>query len=301
MSSAGWSDLVTTALLGTARRPVPEGLPPSWTVSADADPAARVLSLAAGYQVAARAGRVPVRPGLSRPPALEPPPAEALPPAPDRARQVLAELLVQPHPALVNLWLADCAGRGFGLAREHWTPIAAHAARSTAYDRPLLGRALGAQGQWFLRQNAQWRRLAEAAATDPTSRPASGAEPIVIPETVTRDPEVIFAGRQPWPDDVVAAGLRVVAEGRLGTAGRAYASRLGAEMPLQAYPLIIRAAEHALWERPVPLAERRLARECLVGCEQAAWMRIEIRSAFEDPEPPTGRLDVPPLSTGGSP
>ncbi|MET0863366.1 MAG: hypothetical protein ABWZ98_03440, partial [Nakamurella sp.] len=49
---------MTTGLIGTDRRPVPDALPTSWGSSLDhvADPARAVLSLAARHRAASRAG-----------------------------------------------------------------------------------------------------------------------------------------------------------------------------------------------------------------------------------------------------
>ena len=60
---AGWQDLVTTALLGTDRRPVPTGLPTLWAGPATDDPTETVLARAARHRAAARAG---IRPGRLR-------------------------------------------------------------------------------------------------------------------------------------------------------------------------------------------------------------------------------------------
>lgn len=141
---------------------------------------------------------------------------------------------------------------------------------------------LGAPGRWFLEQNAAWRRL---AASSPA--PASGP---TTPDPTTN-----------WPLDVVAEALETIGGtslGRTRSGGerRAYAARLGVEMALAAYPMIRAAAERSLYERAAPLAERRLARECFVVCEEVAWTRIRIRDAFDPPGTPTPRLDMPPLT-----
>jgi len=291
-TTGAWPDLVTTALLGTVRRPIPVELAGARAAGAGtADPAARVLDLAAAHTAAVRAGRVPHR--LQD---ADPVPDGLLPSAPERARRLLDEVLARPSPTPVNLWLAGCARRGYGLAPEHWTPLTQLAARSTAYNRPLLGRVLGPPGLWFLRANPQWCRLADDASALPAPRPAPPDVGEVTPEAVLCQPEAIFAAPQPWPFTLVTAALGVVAEGRLRAAGRAYAVRVGAELPLPAYPLILRAAEHALYERPAPLAERRLVRECLAACEEAAWFRIQVEAAFAEDHPTIERRDLPPLT-----
>jgi hypothetical protein len=117
---AGWDDLVTTALLGTDRRPVPAGLPALWSGAAAADPAETVLDHAARHRAATRAG-------------VRPPTCAAPEPAPDQAGE---------------------------LAPEHWTAAANVAASARGVDRARLARALGERGIWFVGQNPQWARLA---------------------------------------------------------------------------------------------------------------------------------------------
>lgn len=262
-----WGELVTTALLGTARRGVP----------GDKDPAATLLDLAATHRTAAMAGRRPEPASAPCPPAVPP-----LPAAPAAADLVLTGLLDRPDPILVNLWLAAGAERGYGAAPEHWTRLASLAARSTAYDRSRLLAVLGPAGRWFLEQNAAWRRLTQGSQAVPSA-----------PHSPTRPP--------PTPPDVVASALEIIGGTSLGAARpagerRAYAARLGAEMALAAYPMIAPAAERSLYQRPAPLTERRLARECFVVCEGIAWTRISIRDGFDPPDAPTPRREIPPLT-----
>jgi hypothetical protein len=53
-----WEDVVTTGLIGTDRRPVPDALPASWGSGLDhvSDPAHALLSIAARHRAASRAG-----------------------------------------------------------------------------------------------------------------------------------------------------------------------------------------------------------------------------------------------------
>ena len=55
---SGWEDVVTTGLIGTDRRRMPDDLPASWAAGLDQelDPAHAVLSLAARHRAASRAG-----------------------------------------------------------------------------------------------------------------------------------------------------------------------------------------------------------------------------------------------------
>jgi hypothetical protein len=157
----GWTELVTTALLGTDRRPVPAQLAEPWTRfdSADPDPAGRLLDLAAAYRAAARTGG----------PAPRVAAAGAVPSgqrdaAPDAAQQVLERLLLRPDPLLITLWLTGCADHGFTVAPQLWTSLADHLARHRRYPVALLRSAFGTQGRWFLDQNPRWSRLSKLLA-----------------------------------------------------------------------------------------------------------------------------------------
>ena len=166
-----WSDLVTTALLGTNRRQVPTGLPTDWARTSDAlDSAIEVLELAARHRAWSRAGS---RLASADPPVAGPSGGEL---APASAQELLSRMLDRPRPATVNAWLAGCVGRGWLVAPGHWTPLAELAARTVAYDRTLLALALGPRGQWFVKQNPDWGRLAAqleaAVAESDLSKPA---------------------------------------------------------------------------------------------------------------------------------
>jgi hypothetical protein len=152
---AGWQDLVTTALLGSDRRPVPTGLPMLWAGPATDDPAETVLAQAARHRAASRAG---VRPGRCEPSKPAPDPAGEL--APPAAQQTMADCVLAGDVAGVNAWLEEAESQQRGLAPEHWSAVAHLAAGSGRVDRPRLARALGERGIWFVGQNPRWARLA---------------------------------------------------------------------------------------------------------------------------------------------
>jgi hypothetical protein len=156
---AGWEDLVTVALLGTDRRPVPDGLPPSWAgpvADLGNDPTGAVLAYAARHRAAVRAGA-----GLPTGPPPEPAPAGSLEPAPPEAQQRLADALAAGAAGPVNEALAALVEQG-GVAPEHWAAVATAAAGSTRVNRTALAAGLGVRGIWFVRHNPQWARLAAA-------------------------------------------------------------------------------------------------------------------------------------------
>jgi hypothetical protein len=192
----------------------------------------------------------------------------------------LVDLLLRPSPDLVNLWLERADAAGVGVPAASWTRLARLAAHASAYDRPLLGRVLGARGRWFLEQNPEWRRLAADCAGE-RRRTGSGPAPAPpSPETIRGKPLALFDHPDPWPDEVVAAAFAVVGSGGLGRRAREYAGRVGGRLPTRLYPTVARAAEYYLLAPEATPAQRRLVRESFVIVEQAAFARVRIERAF---------------------
>ncbi|MET1004105.1 MAG: hypothetical protein ABWX96_01085, partial [Propionibacteriaceae bacterium] len=215
---SGWDELVTTALLGTDRRPLSPELGPGWASydpeRATRDPAGVVLDLAASHRALRQAG---VRLGRETP--AEPGPTERLPLAPNRAQDVMAGLLTKPEPGLINLWLSICAERGLGLATELWPRLAQLASRNTAYDRTALLAVLGPPGGWFLRHNPAWARLAEASgapAMPPPTDPSAVGDAVRAGASPAQAMELILTCADPLPLPLVTAALRIIAGGMLG-------------------------------------------------------------------------------------
>ena len=153
-----WEDLVTVALLGTDRRPLPDGPPPSWAGPA-ADPSLDathvVLGWAARHRAAVRAGS-----GLPVGPAAQTAPLDDREPAPAATQQELRDALERAAGGPVNDALTVLDDQGLRAAPEHWSALAALAAGNPRVDRTLLASVLGARGVWFVGQNPQWARLA---------------------------------------------------------------------------------------------------------------------------------------------
>jgi hypothetical protein len=195
-----WADVVTTALLGTDRRPVPTEIP-GWArvagVTGLGAPHQVLLDLAAAHRIAAGAGQRP-RSGRAGATAA---PRQVLRFAPAAAERLLDDVLILPEPAAVNAWLQTCAGLQLGLRPGYWAALAALAARSSAYDRAALAAALGERGRWFTHQNPAWRRLAlaldEAAAAGGQLDQAAAGSPSPSGEQIERS----FRGvTEPVPD-----------------------------------------------------------------------------------------------------
>ena len=283
-ADTAWSELVTTALLGTGRRPVPTALPAVWAPPEDGltDPAVRVLDLAARHRALARSA-TPMASVSFPADADHPVPADDRLPPPAEASVVLSQLLSQPSPGLVNFWLACAADQGCGVPARLWTRLARLAAHSTAYDRAGLGRVLGQRGRWFLAQNPDWRRLAadcvagaEDVADPPALRPAQGTSV----EAVRTSPSAIFDRPDPWPAELVAVAYAVIGSGAAGRKARDYAARVGARLPIELYATLGPAAEYYLQAPEATPARRRQIREGFVIMEWAAARRVEVARAF---------------------
>lgn len=223
-SERNWEELVTTALLGTDRRPVPDemvpdevGLERTGPDATVSDPATRVLELAAQHRAATQAGRRPDRclPGPI-------PSGDRLTLAPETAQHVLGSLLVRPEPVLVNAWLAACVVRGLGAPPDFWPRLAGLAARSTGYDRLLLAQALGPRGQWFLQHHPQWSRLTvatagEGGAVNRRGDPALALAAVQQSTSAVEALQLLLDSTGPWPPELFAAAGQLLASETLGS------------------------------------------------------------------------------------
>jgi hypothetical protein len=291
-----WEDVVTTGLIGTDRRPVPDELPVGWgTKELDraVDPAHAMLSLAARHRAATRAG------GLlqSCPPGAVAPPSR-MPVASHAAHEILVRLLSPPQVDLLNLWLAAAVRHDQRVSAAYWTPLAMLAARTTELDRTALAKGLGERGIWFVEQNPQWARLAKSLrshAQDEIApeRDASGRD--VTEEAVRAHPELILSAVTKWPSELTRAVLEIIASGQLQQRGVRYAATVGTRLPLQHYEQL-RLAMHHITRREQSLtpAEGRSVREALLALERMVWLRMEMRSAFSGEPIMVRRLEIPP-------
>jgi hypothetical protein len=165
--AGAWDELVTAALLGTERRPLPADLPEpvARLARARADLPAALLDAAAGYAAYRHAG---ARPGSA--PELPPAPRQELDLAPEPAQRLLGTLLAGADTALVEEWLRTCVCRALGVRPRLWADLATASASPAGPDRALVGAALGRRGLAFLAMNPRWRAVAGAG-------PATGAAP----------------------------------------------------------------------------------------------------------------------------
>jgi hypothetical protein len=290
-----WEDVVATGLIGTDRRPVPDGLPPSWGVEIDqaVDPAHAVLSLAARHRALTRAGGVLTS---CPPPTVAPPNRQPL--ASRAAHEILARLLAPPQVDLLNLWLAAAASRDERASASYWTPLAVMAARTADLDRTALAKAIGDRGIWFVEQNPLWARLAKGLRSQLPDAPSpeqqvAGVE--VTEDAVRADPDLIMSAATPWSGQLSHTVLQMIGTGQLQRRGVRYAGKVGARLPLQHYELLRSAVEQITAQPELQTtAGSRSVREALLALERTVWLRLEMNSAFSDKPIMIQRVEIPP-------
>lgn len=272
-----WGELVTTALLGTDRRPVV-------TTSGLLDEAARHRASSRSAPPLARCPAPPRAPELERPEAPVP------------AQELLDGLLGRPVAELVNGWLAAAVAAQVLAAPRHWAALAALAANRPDYDRRLLALALGRAGSWFLDQNPAWSRLAESVRRT-LAQPPTEAEPgpnddgsnrawadaSVVPgeAEVRARPEAALAVAAPWPRPLTVAALRVVLSGQLGWRAATYGSAVGARMAVADADLLQQATEAPgiVDGRGAPPGAR-LVQDAVAAATRSVQARVEIARSF---------------------
>ncbi|MFJ2583405.1 DUF5691 domain-containing protein [Streptomyces sp. NPDC087538] len=156
ITPAPWEELVTTALLGTDRRPA----------AGDSGPAG-LLDAAALHTVRRRAGLLPAAPATRPAPA----PVDPRPPLPPAARRRLAQLLADRSASggsggrrgtapdlteLIPQWLATANQRGFR-APAALLPALLDAARARTDLRPQALAFAGPRGLWLAGLNPEWK------------------------------------------------------------------------------------------------------------------------------------------------
>lgn len=148
----GWDGLVSSALLGTDRRPpTTDDLPePVRTALGEGG----LLDAAALTMLYRRAGRLPLR-GVSPLPAV---PGEDRPlPRPAAIRR-LAAMVGGFQTAVLGEWLRVAEARGWGVPPE-LLPALADLARGRPEYRPLVAAAAGRRAGWLADLNPEWRFL----------------------------------------------------------------------------------------------------------------------------------------------
>jgi hypothetical protein len=136
--------LVTTAVLGTDRRPLPPA-PPGWESPMPTDdPAVELLNRAAVVATARRSG---VRPSPA-PLLIEPVPFDDRPMCPLAAANLLARMLDGQHDILLPEWFARCRAAGLQLAPHLLPALLQRGRRNPAFDIAVRSVA-GERAAWL--------------------------------------------------------------------------------------------------------------------------------------------------------
>jgi hypothetical protein len=276
-----WSEVRTSALVGTTRRPPAEPVVVAGVaVGGDLGPEARLLAAASVGGALRRAGRRPRR-GVAVP---APAPGDSRPVAPAEAVQLLDLLLsgavttAADADLLVGRWIDRCAEAGTRAPHRLVVPLLDRAT-SRADLRPGAVVVVGERGRWLAAQRDDWSWAKErpdpAAATVPirvddwTLLPAAerltaleaerhrdpGAARVLIAATWSTDPAVVRAAHLA----VLAHGLEPADEDLLEAAldDRARSVRDVAQRLLDGLPDSARAARMAERLRPLLAVEGR--------------------------------------------
>ncbi|MEV6283217.1 DUF5691 domain-containing protein [Kribbella sp. NPDC051770] len=157
----GWDGLVSSALLGTERRPPAfDELPPAVQEQLKDD--AGLLDAAALATLYKRAGRLPLQ-GIEALPEAQ---GDDRPLPRSNAIRRLAAMLTGFQSAALGEWLRVADAKGWGIPPEH-LPALADYARGRAEYRPLVVAAAGRRAAWLAELNPEWRFLHEAVSDDP--------------------------------------------------------------------------------------------------------------------------------------
>lgn len=174
MSANGpvWPQLMTAALLGTARRPARVAAAPSLgdlvTAERAMDGDTGLLETAGVLTVARRAGVAPAT-GIAAP---DPAPEETRPQVGQAAAARLGSLLGgSADMSLVRLWLTLAAGRDLRVPARHLPGLFA-LVRQDESLRKLAVTVAGARGAWLAAQRPEWGWVVDAvAAAEPPDDP----------------------------------------------------------------------------------------------------------------------------------
>jgi hypothetical protein len=201
-----WDTLVSSALVGSGRRPVV--LPPA----ADAmgrllgrlsagDPEAALLAASAAVTLHRRAARLP---GVGAMPVPDPCEADERPRCSARSGQHLGFMLKGQYPDLLPEWLEKTAGSGRNAPAEYLPELLNLGATKAELRERILAVA-GRRGRWLAAQNNAWDYAAGDASDDAQWLTGARAVRLVQLQTLRRqDPararDLVTSA---WPNEPV--------------------------------------------------------------------------------------------------
>lgn len=215
-----WAELVSTALVGTDRRPVPgTGAGPDGAGRAGdehsghehSDPALALLSRAAVAGLVRRVGAPPERFDGTLP---VPAPADPRPLLPEPAVRRLRAIL-DAYPKYLPEWLAAVRAAGFRLPAVFF-PALLDLGRTNTLIREDLALVLGASGRWLATASGTWKYLLREAReqADPQDRHSPDPDTRIsyVAGLYLRDPqEARRLIRETWSAERVPVKLALLA------------------------------------------------------------------------------------------
>lgn len=157
-----WQDVLTTALVGTERKPLnrisshqegeSEQLGHFLSQLNYTDSEGALLSAAAAISLHQRAGQLPL---MNNQPLLEPCPPDELPVCSPRAAQHLKLIVVEKREQLLSEWLT-AAATAKRRAPDYCLPQLLELGRTSRQLRPAILAVLGRRGRWLATQNPEW-------------------------------------------------------------------------------------------------------------------------------------------------
>src|ERR1700748_1426724 len=154
-----WNTILHTALLGSDKTSVDQSqLPPGLQAAtpANQDKEEVFLQTAAIAFNYRQAGNSPFsKEGLT----LAPAPAEEKSYCSPAAMHLLGDLIMQPKPVLLRLWLTLCSGKAL-LIQPDWLPSLFQAGAANRSLRPGIALCGGKRAEWLAALNADWKYLA---------------------------------------------------------------------------------------------------------------------------------------------
>ena len=139
-----WANLVTTAVLGTDRKRLPNP-PPGWESLRTADdPAVELLDRATAVATARRAGIQPSPPVLQ----IAAAPPDDRPECSPLAADLLARMLAGPHEIVLAEWFSRCAAAGVRPPSHHIPALLLRGRRNPSFD-VVARQVIGPRAAWL--------------------------------------------------------------------------------------------------------------------------------------------------------
>ncbi|MGH9277739.1 MAG: DUF5691 domain-containing protein, partial [Acidimicrobiales bacterium] len=233
MTSVVWDQLVSTALVGTERKPAPAAIDDvAAMVGTDlrADSAERKLLTAAGVLAVCRRAGFPVPPPAGAAAYPEPAAPDGRPPAPAPATQLLelvlsGQVTVAGGPVpLVTTWLEHCTASGHKVPGRLLPAILELGSRVRAVRDPALA-AGGPALVWLAMWNERWKWAArpealpapDATADDTWRTGESAARMAALRQLREREPEqALGLVHETWAGETAPDRAAILAELAVG-------------------------------------------------------------------------------------